>query len=157
MNKFEFNEFFNQFINIVGESKNRLKNEAEGFSQNLKTSREIKKLESSIKDDYISIGLLVHELHKMDKSFDISNFSSKFDGIEKKKRQLIDLKKENTSEEPFEEKNYKNSSNDQEDYYQEKVDIDFESTDSKDEVTCNDCGAKNTKYVAYCINCGTKL
>lgn len=143
MNKFEFNDFFNQFVNILEEGGTRLRTEAEDFGQNFKSNREIKRLESSIRDDYVSVGLLVYELHKMGKSFDIEDFSSKFESIDQKKLQLSKLERESSEEDIFQ--NHTKSNTD--DSY----------SDVKDEIICSNCGAKNTKYVAYCSSCGTEL
>lgn len=154
MNKFEFNDFFNQFVNILEEGGTRLRTEAEDFGQNFKSNREIKRLESSIRDDYVSVGLLVYELHKMGKSFDIEDFSSKFESIDQKKLQLSKLERESSEEDIF--KNHTKSNKDN------QHDLDYENTDDsysdvKDEIICSNCGAKNTKYVAYCSSCGTEL
>ena len=59
---------------MIEEGGSRLKAEAEDFGQNFRSRRDINKLGSLIRDDYVNIGLLVYELHKRGKTFDFSDF-----------------------------------------------------------------------------------
>lgn len=139
MNKFEFNEFLNQFVEIIEEGGSKLKAEAENYSQSFKSRREINKLESQIRDDYVNIGLLVYELHKMGKTFEYEDFKEKFKSIDAKKEMLLNLEKDTKD-------NFENI------FKEEKADSSKEDT-----VTCPNCGTENTKFVAYCKNCGEEL
>jgi hypothetical protein len=147
MNKFEFNEFMNQFVEMIEEGGSRLKAEAEDFGQNFRSRRDINKLESLIRDDYVNIGLLVYELHKMGKTFDFSDFEEKFKSIDEKKQLLANLDNEAKKDSDFTEK---------EDIFQED-EVEDEEVSDKEEVICPNCGTKNTKFVAYCKNCGKEL
>ena len=140
MNKFELNEFLNQFVEIIEEGGSKLKAEAENYTQNFKSRREISKLESQIRDDYVNIGLLVYELHKMGKTFDYSDFEEKFNSIDLKKEMLLNLEKD--TKEDFEDV-FKSESED--------------SSTEEEPVNCPNCGTENTKFVAYCKNCGEEL
>lgn len=142
MNKFEFNEFLSQFVDMIEEGGSKLRAEAENYSQNFRSRREINKLENLIRDDYVNIGLLVYELHKMGKNFDYSDFEDKFKSIDEKKKLLSNLEQE--------------SNIDSEDIFQDETSGE-DNTDEDETVICPNCKTKNTKYVAYCKNCGEEL
>ena len=147
MNRFEFNEFLNQFVEIIEEGGSKLKAEAEDFGQSFKSRRDINKIESLIRDDYVNIGLLVYELHKMGKSFEFSDFEEKFKSIDEKRQLLSNLEKENKEDTGF---------SSRENIFQKEDMVDEDISEAED-ITCPNCGTKNTKFVAYCKNCGKEL